>query len=180
MIAPSSLPSTARSNVVGCPQSGHTAVTLLFWKSGFIWPDSSVGSLPHEAHWARSLRYRKCSGMLWDMGCATARRATLAKSPSTIRIPAANQAAIIPTPCQPGFQGIPILPGTRRRDQEDGSSWYFRGAPLVLDVFPGTSRAGRDLEGREVHPEHQGARRPRDRQSGERPRGPVNCPKSPQ
>ena len=30
-------------------------------------------------------------------------------------------------------------------------SWYFRGVPLSLDVFPGISRAGRGLEGREVH-----------------------------
>jgi hypothetical protein len=74
-----------------------------------------------------------------DMGCATARRATLAKSPSTIPIPAANQAAIISTPCRTGLQEIPILPGTRHRRQEDSPSWYFRGVPLGRDLFPGTS-----------------------------------------
>src|SRR5450759_1570883 len=59
-------------------------------------------------------------------------------------------APIIPTPSQTGVQGIPIPPGSGHRGQEDTQFWYFRGAPLALDVFPGMSGAGRGLEERET------------------------------
>jgi hypothetical protein len=61
----------------------------------------------------------------------------------TIHIPAANHAAIIPTPGQTEVQRIPSLRGTSQRGQEDGVSWYFLGLPLGLDLFPGMSGAGR-------------------------------------
>ena len=44
-------------------------------------------------------------------------------------------------PCQTGVQGIRLPPGTRP-GQEGTRPWYFRGAPLGLDVFPGMSGAG--------------------------------------
>src|ERR1035437_116590 len=85
--------------------------------------------------------------------------------------PAMNQAAIIPTPY--GQDSEESYPSRKRdRGQEAGPSWCFRGLPLVLDVFPGTSRAGRDLEGREVHLKRQGpraARRPPSRLTAEMP-----------
>src|ERR1019366_7118630 len=46
-----------------------------------------------------------------------------------------------PPPCQTGVQGIRLPPGTRP-GQEGTRPWYFRGAPLGLDVFPGMSGAG--------------------------------------
>src|ERR1035437_5945808 len=62
--------------------------------------------------------------------------------------PAANQVAITNTPYQTGFQGIPIPPGNGYRGKEDGPFWYFLGLPLVLEVFPRISVAGRGLEAR--------------------------------
>ena len=63
--------------------------------------------------------------------------------------------------------------------QEVGPSWYLRGLPLNWDIVSGMSRAGRELEGREV-PGRPGAMC--DPETGDHvsDRGPVTCPKSPQ
>ena len=79
-----------------------------------------------------------------------------------VRETGADHGPIIPTPYLAGVQGIPSLPGIRRHGQEDGPLWYFRGVPLVLDVFPGTSRAGRDPEAKRSTGNTRGPRSPGD------------------
>ena len=66
-----------------------------------------------------------------------------------IRIPAATQATIVPTPSRQDSRESPSSP-EHVAAREDGPSWYCRGAPLGLDLVPGMSGAGRCLKGREA------------------------------
>jgi hypothetical protein len=63
--------------------------------------------------------------------------------------PGREPASITPTPARPDFQESPSSPEAVAA-QDDGLLWYFQGVPLVLDVLPGMSRAGRGLEARET------------------------------
>ena len=56
-------------------------------------------------------------------------------------IPAANLAPINPHPQPDRSPRNPPSPLERVPVREDAQSWYFRGAPLALDVFPGMSGA---------------------------------------
>src|ERR1035438_4834804 len=73
-------------------------------------------------------------------------------------------------PCQTGVQGIPIPPRTCHCDQEDGPSWYFRGAPLGLETLPGMSGAGRGQEAKRSAGNTRGHGGHSDRPSGGGPR----------
>ena len=67
------------------------------------------------------------------------------RSPPGQQVPAANQAAIIPTPDRQDSKESPSSPAAVA-GQGNTPFWYFRGAFLGLDVFPGMSGAGRGLE----------------------------------